>query len=158
MTLLLTLLIMAVLALVVAVAVGRIVGGLDRPASSQPGRGLPSGPIGVDDLERVRFSPALRGYRMDEVDDVLDRVTEDVRRRDEEIAELRARLRSARPGVPEFPSAVLPEPSAGADGDVDDAAALFRRPQNGVRSEPISPPGGVPTPPAGRGDDAGGGR
>lgn len=95
MTLLLTLLIMAVLALVVAVATGRIVGGLDRAASSLPGRGLPSGPIGADDIERVRFSPALRGYRMDEVDDVLDRVTEELRRRDEELAELRVRWTSA---------------------------------------------------------------
>jgi DivIVA domain-containing protein len=157
-TLLLTLLIMAVLALVVAVATGRIVGGLDRPASSLPGKGLPSTPISVDDLERVRFSPALRGYRMDEVDDVLDRVTEEVRRRDEEIAELRARLRSAQQGVPDFSPLAQPERPADANTDVDESTSVFRRPQNGVRSEPISPPGGVPTPPMGRHDDVGGGR
>jgi hypothetical protein len=74
-TLLLTLLILAVVGLVAAVAAGRIAGGLDEPSSSLPGRGLPAGRVGAGDLERVRFSPALRGYRMDE-----------------EIAELRAAL------------------------------------------------------------------
>ena len=90
-TLVLTLLIMAVVAVVAAVAAGRIAGGLDAPASSLPGRGLPEGPVDVAALDRVRFSPALRGYRMDEVDDVLDRLTAELRRRDEEIAWLRSR-------------------------------------------------------------------
>jgi DivIVA domain-containing protein len=88
-TLLLTLLILAVVGLVAAVAAGRITGGLDEPSSSLPGRGLPAGRLGVADVEGVRFSPALRGYRMDEVDDVLDRLTEELQLRDEEIAELR---------------------------------------------------------------------
>jgi DivIVA domain-containing protein len=91
-TLLLTLLILAVVGLVAAVAAGRIAGGLDEPSSSLPGRGLPAGRVGVGDLERVRFSPALRGYRMDEVDDVLDRLTEELELREEEIAELRRAL------------------------------------------------------------------
>ena len=91
MTLLLTLLIMAVVAVVAAVAAGRIAGGLDAPASSLPGRGLPEGPVDVAALDRVRFSPALRGYRMDEVDDVLDRLSDELRRRDEELAWLRER-------------------------------------------------------------------
>jgi DivIVA domain-containing protein len=91
-TLLLALLILAVVGLVAAVAAGRITGGLDEPSSSLPGRGLPAGRVGVGDLERVRFSPALRGYRMDEVDDVLDRLTEELELREEEIAELRRAL------------------------------------------------------------------
>ena len=48
-TLLLTLLIMAVIGLVAAVAAGRIGGGLDDPASSLPGRGLPPGPFTLED-------------------------------------------------------------------------------------------------------------
>ena len=78
MTLLLTLLIMAVIGLVAAVAAGRIGGGLDDPASSLPGRGLPPGPFTLEDVDRVRFSPALRGYRMDEVDALLARVRADL--------------------------------------------------------------------------------
>jgi DivIVA domain-containing protein len=88
-TLLLTLLIMAVIGLVAAVAAGRIGGGLDEPASSLPGRGLPPGPFTLEDVDRVRFSPALRGYRMDEVDDVVDRLVDELRRREEELAALR---------------------------------------------------------------------
>ncbi len=41
----------------------------DRPAS-----GLPDGVLGGDDLRRVRFSLAFRGYRMSEVDALLDRL------------------------------------------------------------------------------------
>ncbi len=89
-TLLLTLLIMAVIGLVAAVAAGRIGGGLDDPASSLPGRGLPPGPFTLEDVDRVRFSPALRGYRMDEVDDVIDRLVDELRRLEGEVAELRA--------------------------------------------------------------------
>jgi uncharacterized protein YciI len=96
----------------------------------------------------------LRGYRMDEVDDVLDRLTEELRRRDEEIAELRARSASGR--LP-FPGPGLP--ADGTDGDVDAEAALWRRPANGAGAEPASPPPGVPaSPPAGRHDEHGGGR
>jgi DivIVA domain-containing protein len=144
-TLVLTLLIMAVLALVVAVATGRIVGGLDRPASSLPGRGLPPGPIGVDDVERVRFSPALRGYRMDEVDDALDRLTEELHRRDEEIAELRARWASGRltsPGA--FPGRALVGDRPGADAD---AAPPARRPDGDI-TRPPRLPDGDDTPPS----------
>jgi DivIVA domain-containing protein len=90
-TLLLTLLIMAVIGLVAAVAAGRIGGGLDEPASSLPGRGLPPGPFTLQDVDRVRFSPALRGYRMDEVDDVVDRLVDELRRLEDEVAALRDR-------------------------------------------------------------------
>jgi DivIVA domain-containing protein len=89
-TLLFTLLAMAVVGVVAAVAAGRIRGGLDEPVSSLPYRGLPASPVVPVDLERLRFSPALRGYRMDEVDSVLDRLAEELRRRDEELERLRA--------------------------------------------------------------------
>ncbi len=42
----------------------------DRPDATVPG----DGPIGADDLRRVRFSLAFRGYRMSEVDALLDRL------------------------------------------------------------------------------------
>jgi DivIVA domain-containing protein len=41
----------------------------------RPDLGLPeSGPIRGDDLRRIRFSLAFRGYRMSEVDALLDRL------------------------------------------------------------------------------------
>jgi DivIVA domain-containing protein len=42
----------------------------DRPDSSVPA----TGPLAAEDLRRVRFSLAFRGYRMSEVDALLDRL------------------------------------------------------------------------------------
>ena len=42
----------------------------DRPDASVPAHG----PLGADDLRRVRFSLAFRGYRQSEVDALLDRL------------------------------------------------------------------------------------
>ncbi len=42
----------------------------DRPDAVVPA----TGPLGADDLRRVRFSLAFRGYRMSEVDALLDRL------------------------------------------------------------------------------------
>jgi DivIVA domain-containing protein len=42
----------------------------DRPDATVPA----SGPLGAEDLRRVRFSVAFRGYRMSEVDSLLDRL------------------------------------------------------------------------------------
>ncbi|MGN6252074.1 MAG: DivIVA domain-containing protein [Marmoricola sp.] len=35
---------------------------------------LPEGPLGAEDLRRVRFSTAVRGYRAAEVDALLERL------------------------------------------------------------------------------------
>ncbi|HST64845.1 MAG TPA: DivIVA domain-containing protein [Mycobacteriales bacterium] len=47
---------------------------------------------GGDDLRALRLSVAVRGYRMDEVDWLLDRMAEQVDTRDREIARLRSVL------------------------------------------------------------------
>jgi DivIVA domain-containing protein len=52
----------------------------DRPDSSVPA----TGPLAADDLRRVRFSLAFRGYRMSEVDALLDRLASE---RESEAAE-----------------------------------------------------------------------
>jgi DivIVA domain-containing protein len=46
----------------------------------------------ADDVSGLRFALALRGYRMSEVDDALDRLAAEIGARDEAIAQLRARL------------------------------------------------------------------
>jgi DivIVA domain-containing protein len=67
-------LIVAVMGGIAVVAAGR--GGSmaevydDRPDSRVPA----DGPLTAQDLRRVRFSTALRGYRMSEVDALLDRL------------------------------------------------------------------------------------
>lgn len=49
-------------------------------------------PVTGPDLERLRFNVVLRGYRMAEVDAVLDRFAADIARRDAEISALQERL------------------------------------------------------------------
>jgi DivIVA domain-containing protein len=67
-------LIVALLGAVAVVAAGR--GGSmaevydDRPDSRVPA----DGPLRAEDVRRVRFSTAFRGYRMSEVDELLDRL------------------------------------------------------------------------------------
>ena len=50
----------------------------DRPRPVLP----PEGPVRAADLEEVRFTTALRGYRTAEVDALLDRLTEELRARE----------------------------------------------------------------------------
>ena len=111
MTLIQVLIVLAVVAAVAAVAAGLVRGGLDEPASSLPatglddrllddgllddglaGGGLAGEGLTGSDLAAVRFSLGLRGYRMDEVDEVLDRAGIELDARDAEIRVLRERL------------------------------------------------------------------
>ena len=52
-------------------------------------------PLGRSDVDSLRFPMALRGYRMDEVDDVLDRLGVELTHRDVRVAELEAALSAA---------------------------------------------------------------
>jgi DivIVA domain-containing protein len=49
----------------------------DRPDAVVPAER----PLGAEDLRRVRFSTAFRGYRMAEVDALLDRLTAELEER-----------------------------------------------------------------------------
>ena len=50
------------------------------------------GPLGAEDLRRVRFSLAFRGYRMSEVDALLDRLAQPRGSREAEDAPRRRRV------------------------------------------------------------------
>ena len=51
---------------------------------------LPDGPLHAHDIARLRFSMAPRGYRMSEVDAVLDRLAAELADRDRRLRELGA--------------------------------------------------------------------
>lgn len=85
MTLFLLVVVLVAIGLVAAVASGRISGGLGPATSTRPYVGLPEGPVVAADVDAVRFSLGLRGYRMDEVDAVLEKLREELRERDEEL-------------------------------------------------------------------------
>ncbi|MFC3686747.1 DivIVA domain-containing protein [Aquipuribacter hungaricus] len=124
MDLLLVALLLLSVAGVVAVALGAVRGGMAPVTETLP---PPlAGPLEhADDLDRARFTLALRGYRMDQVDAVLDEARDLLEARDAEIARLRglvghAGAHLAEPGdvqdpVPEGTPPPVPAPLAGED-------------------------------------------
>lgn len=101
--------VLAVLGVLVVVFVAALVGTRDGEILVDAPRDradldLPAdGPVRADDLDRVRFGMALRGYRMSEVDDLLDRVAAELRERDERIRELSADPPTRRGGSVQVP-------------------------------------------------------
>jgi DivIVA domain-containing protein len=74
-----SILIVAVMGVAAVAATGRF-GGLAETYDDRPDSRVPAdGPLGAEDLEAVRFTTALRGYRMSEVDALLDRLTQQLR-------------------------------------------------------------------------------
>lgn len=109
------LLTLAVVAVIAVVAVGRG-DALPDPVVDRAPLGLPDGPLDAQALEHLRFSLGFRGYRMDQVDEVLDRLAGELGARDERIAHLEGQLEeqrqervaaAARPGA-DRSSAALP--------------------------------------------------
>ena len=66
-----------------------------RTTSTRPHRGLPEGPVLASDVDAVRFSLGLRGYRMDEVDAVMSEMSHRIRLQEDRIAVLESRLPAA---------------------------------------------------------------
>ena len=54
-------------------------------------------PVVSDDLRALRISVAFRGYRMTEVDWLIDQLAQTLDERDRELEELRARLPDTQP-------------------------------------------------------------
>lgn len=72
---------------VIAVVAGGWGGGLGDPGSDRPRPWLPSeAPVTSADVDAVHFGVGFRGYRMDEVDLVLDRLAAELRDRDAQLA------------------------------------------------------------------------
>ena len=69
---------------------------------------LPTTAIQAQDLAGLRFSQALRGYRMEEVDGVLERVSAELADRDRRLGALQAELLTARRAGPGGSGAVRP--------------------------------------------------
>ncbi|MGB8384916.1 MAG: DivIVA domain-containing protein [Dermatophilaceae bacterium] len=67
-------------ALTVAGIMGRIDGSLGPPTTTSSYVPLPEDRLTPADLEGVRLDTAFRGYRMDQVDEVIGRLGEEIRR------------------------------------------------------------------------------
>ncbi|HZG94184.1 MAG TPA: DivIVA domain-containing protein [Mycobacteriales bacterium] len=91
-------LVVLILCLVVLVLAGVVVAVLrgDEPLLQDverdlPGDGMPTDrPMTSDDVDGLKFSVALRGYRMAEVDDALSRLAHELAERDATIGRLQA--------------------------------------------------------------------
>ncbi|WP_343318193.1 DivIVA domain-containing protein [Arthrobacter sp. TMP15] len=77
-----------------------------QPVANLPPVLLPKAPVPAD-VDRLRLSLGLRGYRMDQVDEVLDHLRDELAAKDLRIAELEA-------GAPytEAPEAEAPDTEA----------------------------------------------
>ena len=102
-------------------AVGRL-GELPPPSHDREPLDLPNAPVGAVDVDAVRFAVGLRGYRMDEVDEVLNRVSVDLTARDERIDQLELALLSHGMALPSAPAPVeAPEPPEIPENDPSDS-------------------------------------
>jgi len=84
--------------------------GLDQPPANLPPVLLPAN-AAPQDVDRVRFSLGLRGYRMDQVDQVLDELRDQLAASRHEVEILKARLEAVEEAGPAAGTAA--EPSAG---------------------------------------------
>ena len=95
MSLLFLLIGVAVIGGVVLLATGRVHGSLPEPDPAPEPAGLdgvPLGELSADEIDQVRLDQALRGYRMDEVDALVDRLSAEVSARDALLAEQQAEI------------------------------------------------------------------
>lgn len=78
-----------VLCFVVALVLGLVGGGMGGPGSSLAHEPLPEDELTDTDLDELSFDVTARGYRMSQVDGVIDRLRRELREKDEQIAVLR---------------------------------------------------------------------
>jgi DivIVA domain-containing protein len=70
--------IVVVIGAVVVIAIGRD-DNMSEVYDDRPDLGVPAGrPLTADDLRQLKFSTAVRGYRMDEVDALIERIQADL--------------------------------------------------------------------------------
>lgn len=88
-------LVVVLVVLTTAAVLGRVDGSMSEPTSTSSHEPLPDGPLRARDLEDLRFDTGLRGYRMAQVDRVVDRLRREVDDLQDEVGRLRAEARPA---------------------------------------------------------------
>jgi DivIVA domain-containing protein len=108
---------------------GLLDGGFEQPVANLPPVLLPAEAAPAD-VDRVRFSLGLRGYRMDQVDQVLDELRDQLAAKHEEVERLRATLDSEAaqrtaeiPGPGIVPEGRQPGPDEAESPNADDQNA-----------------------------------
>jgi DivIVA domain-containing protein len=122
-----------VMVAVALLAVGRL-GELTPVTPDRAPLDVPDGPLEPDDVDAVRFAVGLRGYRMDEVDDVLDRLAADIAERDARIVELEGRPAPA-------PGAGIAAPTGAGSAWAEASAADFAPATDTPAADSVPGPG-----------------
>jgi DivIVA domain-containing protein len=84
----LVLIVILLIGLTTAAVMGKIGGFMADPTSSQSFGGVPDGPLSADNLAHLHFDQALRGYRMNQVDEVIDALSARLHELESEVATL----------------------------------------------------------------------
>lgn len=87
MTIFFVLLALVAIGFIAVLAAGKI-GQLQDPVVDRYRPEIPLPPLSVADTENFRFATAVRGYRMQDVDEALARLTETLRIRETQLAAL----------------------------------------------------------------------
>lgn len=90
--------------------------GLDQPPANLPPVLLPAN-AAPQDVDRVRFSLGLRGYRMDQVDQVLDELRDQLAASRHEVEILKAKLEAMEDAGPSAGTAAEPAAGTGAQAE-----------------------------------------
>lgn len=123
-----------VLCFVIALVLGLVGGGMGGPGSSLAHEPLPEEELTDADFDELSLDVTARGYRMSQVDGVIDRLRRELREKDEQIAVLRG----------EAPGADEPDESEESDERHQPASEPAT---NRASSEPASG-SGIPAAPA----------
>lgn len=117
----------AVVAMVIG-RTGRVSVAMSDPVANLGGRGLAdSEPLTSDALDRVVFDRSLRGYRMDQVDAVLDRIQVELAEREADLAEREAGLEARVRLTAEHLATASPSSSSRPGATVGPTAASWAR-------------------------------
>ena len=73
------LIVVLLIGLTAAAVMGKIGGFMAEPTSTHAFSGVPTGSLSADDVKGLHFDQALRGYRMDQVDEAIDALAERLR-------------------------------------------------------------------------------
>ncbi|MFD7666934.1 DivIVA domain-containing protein [Streptomyces sp. NPDC059788] len=146
--------VVVVAAVTLAVVGGGDEGGLGEAAPDRLYEPLPADrPASRADVEAVRLPVSVRGYRMNDVDDVLDRLGAELAERDARIAELEAALAGAHAAAMGPPGLIKRVPEDGAGAGSEDGSGSGDGPGERPAQRPAGPAGEEP--PAAGGEEEG---
>lgn len=92
-------------------------GGLIEPVRDRRMYVNPHAPVSPLEADNIRFGIAFRGYRMDDVDEMIEALTETIRMREAQLAALTSTPVASEPAVAEPVQATPNSPVSGAIGD-----------------------------------------